>query len=260
MTARAGLLFLILIQVTLWVTPAHAGAGEDVELLKKEIDALREGQAAIREEVKELRALLEARQGSPRSEVRNIGVTVEGSPFLGRKDAALTLIEFYDYDCPFCARHVQQTLPQIERDYIQTGKVKYVVRDYPIESIHPDSFKKHEAARCAGEQGKFWDMRARLLGSREIGRSNDLSDDAKALGLNVSDFVHCLATGKYATAIRTDVADGGLAGVSGSPTFFVGTTEPNKPSVQVLRVIRGAQPYQSFKETIEAVLLASAGK
>lgn len=256
MTDRAGLLFVILVLAILgqlWVAPTHAGAGKDVELLKNEVDALRE-------EVKALRALLEARRGSPPAEARNIGVTVEGSPFLGRKDAALTLIEFYDYDCAFCARHVRQTLPQIERDYIQTGKIKYVVRDYPIESIHPDSFKKHEAARCAGEQGKFWDMRARLLGSREIGRSNDLADDAKALGLNVSDFQQCLATGKYATAIRTDVADGSLAGVSGSPTFFVGTTEPNKPGVQVLRVIRGAQPYQSFKETIEAALLASAGK
>jgi protein-disulfide isomerase len=155
---------------------------------------------------------------------------------------------------------VQQTLPQIERDYVETGKLKYVVRDFPIESIHPDSFKKHEAARCAGEQGEFWKMRTLLLGSQKSAGSNDLSNDAKTLGLNVANFQKCLEAGQNAPAIRTDLADGGDAGVTGSPTFFLGTTVQNGAKMQVLRIIRGAQPYQVFKDAIEAALRTSPGK
>ena len=131
-------------------------------------------------------------------------------------------------------RHVQQTLPQIQRDYIDSGKVKYVVRDFPIDALHPNSFKKHEAAHCAGDQGKYWDMRARLLSGAKEARTDDFSTDGSALGLKSSDFGQCLSSGVHAAEVKTDVAEGNKAGVFGSPTFFVGMTEPNKGTVKVV--------------------------
>ncbi|MDA2916915.1 DsbA family protein [Nitrospinae bacterium AH_259_B05_G02_I21] len=145
-------------------------------------------------------------------------------------------------------------MPQIERDYIETGKVKYVARDFPIERIHKDAFKAAEAANCAGEQGKYWEMHSRLFANRTALALKDLSGYAKALGLDMARFQQCLDSGKQAKEIRKDIADARKAGVRGTPTFFLGLTEPGKPTVKSLRVIRGARPYSSFKEAIDSLL------
>jgi protein-disulfide isomerase len=145
-------------------------------------------------------------------------------------------------------------LPQIEQEYIKTGKVKYIVRDFPLESIHPQAFKAAEAARCAGEQGKYWEMHAQLFANQRALRVGDLPSHAQALGLDVPRFQQCLGSGKYARTIRRDLADGQKAGVTGTPSFFFGVTQPNEPTVKVLRVLKGAQPYTSFKEAIEGLL------
>ena len=244
----------------LWTAPTLSQSSQEVELLRKEVEALKEGQATIRRELEELRNLLRGRQASPPFEPKNLVLSVDGAPFMGDKNAALTLIDFSDYQCPFCARHVRETLIQIERDYIRTGKVKYVFRDFPIESLHPQAFKGHEAARCAGEQGKYWEMHARLFTNQKTLSPNDLADHAQALGLDMPNFQLCLESGKHVAAIRMDLAEGRKAGVSGTPSFFLGLTEPNNPNVRVLRVLRGAQPFPSFKEAIESLLLPSPQK
>jgi hypothetical protein len=113
-------------------------------------------------------------------------LTIAGAPFKGAPTARLTLIEFSDYQCPFCARHAGDTLAQVERDYVKTGKVKYVVRDLPIEAIDPQAFKAAEAAHCAGEQARFWDMHARLFASQAALGVPDLLQHAGKLGLDTS--------------------------------------------------------------------------
>ena len=242
--------------------PSYSASNTEVEALRREVEALKSEQIAMQKQLDELKALVKgpAAPQVQRSEIADAVLTVDGSPFLGKKDAPITLVEFFDYECPFCMRHVQQTLPQIQRDYIDTGKVKYVVRDFPIDSLHPNSFKKHEAAHCAGDQGKYWDMRARLLGGEKQARPDDFSTDVHALGLRSSDFSQCLTSEAHATGIRTDVEAGNKAGVFGSPTFFLAMTEPSKPTVTVVRVIRGAQPYQTFKEAIDALLQPRTAK
>jgi protein-disulfide isomerase len=144
-------------------------------------------------------------------------------------------------------------LPQLDREYIQTGKVKYVFRHFPLSS-HKQAFKAAEAANCAGEQGKFWQMHARLFENQGALSVEDLSRYAQSLDLDWPKFQQCLEGGKYAAAIRQDIEEGQKAGVSGTPTFFLGLTEPGGSKVKVLKVIRGAQAYATFKQAIDSVL------
>lgn len=179
---------------------------------------------------------------------------IEGAPFKGDKGAKLTLIDFSDYQCPFCARHVRETLPQIESEYIETGKLKYAVLDFPMEAIHPDAFKAAEAARCAGEQGKFWKMHARLFANQQGLTPDKLLQHAQAIGLDVPKFQQCIDSGKCGAKIRKDLTEGQKAGVTGTPGFFLGMTNSNDSKVKILRVFKGAQPYARFKEAIDSLL------
>ena len=141
----------------------------------------------------------------------------------------------------------------MERDYIQTGKVKYVSRDLPLESIHPLAMKAAEATHCAGDQGKYWEMHDRLFANqRELARP-DLSKHAQALGLDMAAFDQCVDTGKSAARIRKDMAEAQSLQVNGTPTFFLGLTDPNGSQVKGVRMT-GAQPYQTFKDAIERLL------
>lgn len=130
--------------------------------------------------------------------------------------------------------------------------MKYVVRDYPLESIHPQAFKAAEAVRCAGDQNKYWEMHTRLFtNQRELGPA-DLPKHATALKLDTATFQQCLDSGRHAEAVRKDIADGQRATVKGTPTFFVGVEEGSK--LKVIRVIRGAGHISGFKSNIDAVL------
>jgi protein-disulfide isomerase len=146
-------------------------------------------------------------------------------------------------------------LPQIEREYIQTGKVRYVVRDFPLPT-HRHAFKAAEAAHCAAEQGRFWEMHARLFEHQNALDVEALPQHAQALGLDLPRFQQCLQQGRYAEAIRRDLEEGRRAGVRGTPTFFLGVLEPDGARVKVQRVIVGAQPYAAFREALEALLAA----
>jgi protein-disulfide isomerase len=141
----------------------------------------------------------------------------------------------------------------MDREYIQTGKVKYVIRDLPLESIHPLAMKAAEATHCAGDQGKYWEMHDRLFANqREIARP-DLSKHAQALALDVAAFDQCLDNGKSAARIRKDMAQAQSLQVNGTPTFFLGVTDPNSSQVKGVRM-SGAQPYQAFKAAIDRLL------
>src|SRR5438874_4471464 len=120
-------------------------------------------------------------------------------------------------------------MPQLEKDYIKTGKVKYVLRDFPIEAIHKQAFKAAEAARCAGEQGKFWEMHDAIFNNQRALDPAGLTEQAKTVGLDMAKFQPCLEEGKHAAAIRKDLADANQYGVRGTPHFLLGLTDPNDP-------------------------------
>ena len=137
---------------------------------------------------------------------------------------------------------------------MSTGKVRYVFRHFPIEAIHPLAFKAHETASCAAEQGKFWDMHARLFGSPELLDPRELPKHAAAIGLDVARFQVCMETGRTAAGIRRDIAEGRTIGANATPMFFLGLTEANDGKVKVLRVLRGAQSLARFEEAIDSLL------
>lgn len=227
----------------------------ELQTLKRELEALKEGQARIEKQLQEIKSLLNAILASRPTEPPEVTLGVGGAPWKGMETARVVLIEFSDYQCPFCARHVQETLPQLERDYIQTGKVRYVVRDFPLP-IHRQAFKAAEAARCAADQGKFWEMRAQLFQNQGALEIEALMQHAQVLALELPKFQHCLQEGRHAEAIRRDLEEGRRAGVRGTPTFFLGSLESDGTRVKVQKVIVGAQPYTAFKEAIESLLAA----
>ncbi len=190
-----------------------AQTSKELSELRREIEALKNGQLAIQKDLAEIKNLilqkelqtikdmLQSKQAptvapaqapTPPAEPQNVLVSVDGGAVKGDKNAKVTLVEFTDYQCPFCNRHFREVMPQIETDYVKTGKVRYVLQ--------------------------------------------------------------CLDAGKYATKVRKDFADAQKAGTTGTPTFFLGFTDPKGAEIKVVKKIVGAQSFAAFKEAIDSVL------
>jgi len=183
-----------------------------------------------------------------------IHISVAGAPSMGDKSAKVTMVEFSDYQCPLSSQHFNWTMRQIVDEYIKTGKLKYVFRDFPIESIHPLALKAAEGALCSGEQGKYWEMHDRFFRNQMSIEAKVLPLHALMLGLDVPKFQECLDSGKYPAKIRESVAEGEKAGLQGTPGFFLGLTDQNSPKLRVITYVDGAQPYTVFKEAIDKLL------
>ncbi len=237
------------------LTQPDAPSSEDLPTLRKEIQTLKEGQLAIQEDLQAIKELLTARQ-RPRSNVQDVAFTVNVAkdPIKGSADAQITLIEFTDYQCPYCARHTKTVLPQLTKEYIDTGKIRYVLRDFPLTSIHKNAAKAHEAAHCAGEQGKYWEMHDQLFAHPKDLQANKLADHAESASVtDVPTFQACLDSGKYEAQRKASVAEGTKVGVRGTPSFLLGLTEANG-TVKATKLIRGAQPYPIFQQQINSLL------
>jgi protein-disulfide isomerase len=237
----------------------------EVNELKQEIEALKAGQTAIQKDLGEIKNLLilQAKQAAAAAPTQPSGptlenptiVSIEGGATKGAKNAKVTLVEFTDYQCPFCNRHFRDTLPQIDNDYVKTGKIQYVLREFPLEAIHPLAFKAAEAANCSGEQGKYWEMHDRLFGNQNALAAEQLPSHAQAVGLDAVKFKTCLESGRYATKLRKDLAEAQKAGVNGTPTFFLGLTDPKGSEIKAVKKIVGAQNYAAFKAAIDSLLV-----
>ena len=179
-------------------------------------------------------------------------MSVGDSPILGKPDAPVTVIEFSDYQCPFCQKFFTSTLPEIKKDYIDTGKVRYVFRDFPLDSIHPQARKSAEAAHCAGEQGKYWEMHDVLFKNQRALMADNLKGFARDLGLEVDAFNTCLDQGKLATVVSAHQAAGSAAGITGTPGFFIGKTTANGQFEATF--IKGSQPITAFRQVIDRLL------
>jgi len=234
---------------------------EDLGILRNQIQELEEGQQAIREDLKAIKELLTAR-AKPPSPIDNIALTLDigDAPAKGQADAPLTLVEYTDYQCPFCARHSQTVLPQLVKNFIETGKVRYVLRDFPLASIHPHAAKAHEAAHCAGEQGKYWELHDLLFSNQKELQPEKLADYAATAGVaDAMAFQACVDSGKYSEQTKTGVGEGTKAGVRGTPTFALGRTKADG-TVTAVKLIRGAQGAAAFAEQIQALLAAKTAE
>lgn len=177
-----------------------------------------------------------------------VQVSADNDPFIGPENAKVTLIEFSDFQCPFCRRFWQDTLTEIKKEYIDAGKsVKFVYRDFPL-SFHEMAQKYGEASECAKDQGKFWEMHDKIFQEQEkLGSGtitaydlNDVKRWARELGFLSSRFNQCLDSDKYREEVQNDFADGSKAGVNGTPTVFING-----------RPVVGAQSYPNFKAIID---------
>ena len=184
-----------------------------------------------------------------------VKISSDNDPVIGSQDAAITIIEFSDFQCPFCARFHIQTLPIIMDEYINEGKVKLVFRDFPIQSIHPNAVPASVAAECANEQEKFKEMhdilfeRQKEWSNQETSGAIELFNQyAREMELKEEQFESCLTSAKYVEEIQKDLNDGRTYGITGTPGFFIGNDEIG------FIELKGAQPFESFKKVIDSQL------
>ena len=180
-------------------------------------------------------------------------INVAGAPARGPADQVLTLIEFSDYECPFCIRHFSQTMPQIEEQYIKTGRLRYVFKDFPIDQLHPGAIRGHEAARCANEQGKFWEMHTRMFTPPGSHTDPLLQVTAGQAGLAIEPFQQCLTSGRTTADVRKTVQMAVDLGANGTPAFFIGLRDPRTDEVRVVTRVSGAQPFSAFDKAFTEI-------
>jgi protein-disulfide isomerase len=171
---------------------------------------------------------------------------------MGRADAPLTLVEFTDLQCPYCNRWTTQVFAQLKAAYIDTGMVRFVTRDFPLD-FHPEALPAARAARCAGEQGKFWEMRDALVrGFKQLGAPFIMST-AEGLKLDMAAFKACASSTRFDAAITQDLNEGRAVNIEGTPTFVLGRTSPQ--GLDGVLII-GAQPFGVFDAKIKEMLAA----
>jgi len=219
----------------------------------------REQGDAILDELRQIRQLLEKQQtlnllpqrpmASPQA---RLTMEIPADAYsLGRTDAPVTIVEFADYQCPYCRRFHSQTYAEFKKNYIDTGKVRFISRDLPLD-FHPNALPAAEAARCAGQQGKFWEMHDALL-SNDASELNKEGIDqrAQAVALDMTKFHGCVEAAPFKGAILKDVSFAGALGISGTPTFVVGKSANGK--LNGLRLV-GALPYDRLQAAVEDLL------
>ena len=253
LTARRVLTSLALALVA--AGPVAAQQQPSNEELRKDIQALQESLKAIQKDLQEIKTML-ARPTGPPSLVNKV-VDLGDAPFKGEANAKLTIVEVSDYQCPFCGRYVRETYPQIDTEYVKTGKVRSVFLNLPLEAIHKSAFGAAKAALCAGEQGKYWEMHDRLFANQK--ELEPWAPHAQAIGLDITAFDACVASEKEDAAIRREMAEVQKLGITGTPAFLIGRTEPKSSKLTILAAVRGARPFADFKTELDK-LLAESGK
>lgn len=230
---------------------ATAQSASDIAFLKKQIDSLQEGQKEIQKELEAIRKLLAPPE---RPVPTSLNLSTDDTPIRGEKTARVALVEYFDYQCPFCAKFSDETMPQVLTDYILKGKVKFIVRDFPLEEAHPRALQAAEASHCANDQGKFWPMHDALMGNSDALDRPKLSLYAQDVGLDVASFDKCVDSGRYASKIKETMAGGTKIGVYGTPTFFLGVTDASGQKIESLQRLEGAISFTMLKEAIDKLL------
>ena len=178
-------------------------------------------------------------------------LSLSGAVLKGASSARVAVVEYSDFECPFCARFALDTLPKLTARYVDNGKVLFVFRNFPLESIHPMAESAAEAAECARRQDHFWQLHDSLYAAQGRLSRAAVLESARTEGLDITDFERCIG-GEGAALVQSDVVSGKEIGVNGTPTFFIGSLETD--GVRVKRVITGAQPLVEFSEAIDEVL------
>jgi len=227
---------------------AAQAAGDQTPMTRQQGDQMLQ-------ELRLIRQLLE-RQAKPAAAPQEEAPTkakitdLTGVHMLGNKDAPLTIVEYTDYQCPFCQRFHITAFTEIKKAYIDTGKVRFFSKDMPLD-FHPNAMRAAMAARCAGEQNKFWELRD-VMGANPNSLDMDhIINFAGDLKMNTSTLRACIDSGKYKDPVQTDVLEAMKIGANGTPTFIVGKSVGNGVDGDL---VVGAMPFQMFDSKIKELM------
>ncbi len=243
--------------------PVHAQKAEDIKKLQNDVaslkgdmQALTTRQQQILDQLGEIKKMLEKPNAAANPEALQLPETinVEKDPVLGKTDARVGIIEWTDYQCPFCGRFTSEAYPKIVSDYVDTGKVRFIYRDLPLASIHPWSQLAAVAAHCAGEQGKFWEMHNSLFADQRAMRPPDISNRAAKLELDMSKFNECINSSRYNELIDTSVKGAQRMNINGTPTFLLGTFNDGGSIMKIEKSIIGTYPFEKFQADLDELL------
>ncbi len=212
---------------------------------------------AILQELRAIRQLLAKQRtpAKPRKRPTSAKIELGNNPSLGKADAPVTLVEFTDFQCPYCKRFHDTTFPKLREKYIDTGKLRYIAMDLPLK-FHRQAQPAANAARCAAEQGKFWEMRKTLFEhSRALGQKELLSY-AKELSLDMNAFQACQESNRHNNIIQQNIQTAHKAGFTGTPSFIIGKSTDNYVNGAALI---GARPLAEFENHIQRLLPKTDG-
>jgi protein-disulfide isomerase len=232
---------------------ANASLAQQMAELVREMRALRQEIAGLRQVVAGMRA---GAPSAPPTPPPPASVRLDDAPAMGAANAPVAIVEFSEFQCPFCRRHFEQTFSSIKQNYVDTGKVRYVFRNFPLVEIHANAKSAAIAAYCAGQQGDWWKMHDALFKNQERLGPALYDELAQAQGLDARKFVACRESKETEKKIDDDMAYGTSVGVQGTPNFLIGHLK-NGQIVDVQRV-SGAQPLAAFTNVIDALLKDTA--
>jgi protein-disulfide isomerase len=207
----------------------------------------------ILQELRQIRSLLEKQaQAAPPAEEKpsRAKLNLAGTEMLGSKDAPITMVEFTDYQCPFCQRFHLATMPEIKKNYIDTGKVRFFSRDLPLDTMHPNAMRAAQSARCAGEQGQFWAMRDVLAANPGKLDLENVLGFAGGLKLDTAKLKECIESEKFKPAVQKDLAEAMAIGATGTPSFVIGKSTPEGVDGEL---VMGALPYNLFDQKLKSL-------
>jgi protein-disulfide isomerase len=234
---------------------------QDSKNLQKQIDDLRKGQEQILKQLDEIRSLLKAShaQQSKPAPPSFLSINVHGEPFRGDAKARVAILEYSDFDCGFCAEFATNIFPQIDANYIKTGKVKFFFRDMPSPE-HPYALFKAKAARCAGEQGKFWQMHEYLFTHQQPMGTGDAPKLAEAVGIDAEKLTACLAADKYASIAQRSLASAEKYHIDGTPAFIIGRLSEDGSFLKAAQVTLGTQTDEFFQKQLDELTLTNTSR
>jgi len=202
----------------------------------------------ILNELRQIRQLLEKQANPGVKGPQRATLDMTGYQMLGDKNAPLTMVEFTDYQCPFCQRFHDTVFDQLKKNYIDTGKVRFYSKDLPLDSLHPNAFRAAEAARCAADQGQFWKMRDLMSANPGKLDLDSLVADAAGLKMDATAFKGCVTSDRYRAAVEADVSLAAQIGADGTPAFVIGKSTSNGVDGEV---VVGAMPYSTFEQKLK---------
>jgi len=251
MNLRVLLFTSLLLAIPLLCTTV--AAAEDAGITKEQADTIVNELRHIRQTLnrmeKQQRAQAKPAKSRPK-QPKTLKIAIGERPVLGDPEAPVTLVEFVDFQCPYCKRFFSNTYPELKENYIDKGKLRLVVKDMPL-GFHGEAREAAQAAHCAGEQGAYWGMHDLLhTGSGKLDRERFLAHAAE-LKLDRAALESCLTAGRHLDHIDQDADEAQGIGVRGTPSFIVGKSDPNTIEGAY---IRGALPFAVFQKEIDKLL------